>query len=1204
MNTNIRVSKELDFKIHQVANQYQCALLFRCWMKFGILSVGLVLFFTIFLLLTRGAEISYWWPISLFVLFELILFGVTVIWPLRRPISNRQIALYIEEHHPDLENRIVTAVSLSEQPQDENTAWMVEKFFQESEQFTHRFTFAELLNQNLLVKLLLVTGGCFVVSLMIIFAFMNVWMPGLKSVFHEERIVLQPTRNIVEPGDVRVRKGDRQIILFETDRPGKQVSMQWKTADSVWTTEEMQQSTTENAYFHTFDNIQNEIRYQVISGLYQSKKYTITVWEPPHVTSIDVIYHYPEYIGREPKQISNAGDLTVLEGTRIEFEVQVKKPVRQAEIHLDNGETLELEKGRELTWNGTLTPLIDHTYSIHLTDKDGNSNEYVPQYKIEVEQDRPPEIEIDFPRRDYEVTVLEEVPFEFRVEDDFGIDDVSIQYEIAGREPVHISLPLKSPIGKNATGTYMLQLEQLELSPGDLITWSLQASDQKPDRDPYELYSDPYFLEIRPFRKKLQEAMSNAGAQQQQSGNQENQNNEAATQKDIIIATWNLRRDAKQIADQAFETKKNAILEAQKGLQTRFSDPSRMAMGGNQAQSIELLKTMEQIIESLESALLPDPTEQLSEAIRHEQQAHHLIMQMQPDTSQVQQRRSMTQGGSPGGRPEINELDLKRQRNYYEEERQTRQRLQESDESINKIKELAQRQENINDEISKLISELDMKQKEEELKRRLERLQEEEKRNLEKLDELEGDLMAGDLRDSNIRESLQRLQEARERMNRSLENLQNQDLQPARASGSKALTALDTMENDLQQFSREAAAQRMRDLQDKMAELIEKEEQIMDRIEELKKDQDSPSLTLNSNTDEEKQSIIEEKRELKDQVLNLIHDANELSERSERSQELMSQKLGDWLRRTSQKGIVEDIEQENRLPLVQYGIWDRAMEHEETILRKLQEAADDLNEVNDFMIGDDLEGMQIAVNELRNLLEEDRNRLSAAAIGSASGFQEAGERQAETNAGGRESDENQEESRGNQSASENENRGGQSASGNRNQGNQSSSDSEQGTRGGNQRNDNENNGNDITMNAGSGPGEDSGNRFLPGDPRSPRSMERFIESDYREWIDSLRNAERLMPGDRPFRDRLANVREEIEAMRDGYRRNRQPPKYDLFLEQIENPLVQTVREMEEEIQKRLSENEFVLTDDGNVPENYRKQVAEYFKSLAEAEIKR
>lgn len=114
-------------------------------------------------------------------------------------------------------------------------------------------------------------------------------------------------------------------------------------------------------------------------------------------------------------------------------------------------------------------------------------------------------------------------------------------------------------------------------------------------------------------------------------------------------------------------------------------------------------------------------------------------------------------------------------------------------------------------------------------------------------------------------------------------------------------------------------------------------------------------------------------------------------------------------------------------------------------------------------------------------------------------------------------------------------------------------------------------------------------------------MRDFLEEDYREWMDRLRNAETLLPEDSPFREQISDVMENIDQMRRRYKREWLTPQYDLFLEQAGEPLVQTASELALTIEKILKEQEYAILDEGAVPAEYTDRVAEYFQRLAERE---
>ena len=83
------------------------------------------------------------------------------------------------------------------------------------------------------------------------------------------------------------------------------------------------------------------------------------------------------------------------------------------------------------------------------------------------------------------------------------------------------------------------------MEPDQLINWFFWAEDTGPDGQPRRAYSDMFFAEIRPFEQIFRQGDPSQQQQQQQQQQQSpNQQTEELIklQKQIINATWKLRR--------------------------------------------------------------------------------------------------------------------------------------------------------------------------------------------------------------------------------------------------------------------------------------------------------------------------------------------------------------------------------------------------------------------------------------------------------------------------------------------------------------------------------------------------------------------------------------------------------------------------------------------------------------------------------------
>ena len=1186
---------ELRRRILEVARQCRRTRWIRCWVRFGGVTLGLTCLVTALLaLLTPDGPVAPYLLAS-FAVAEAAALWRWVIRPLRKPITMEQVALFIDERHPELENRIVSAVEFSEQENEfekggqstrsetrlGQSPFFVQKFLEETFPIVRSTSFKDLLDSAQVIRLGMSAFSVLAASMVVIALFPHLWVPGLGGVLPASMARLGTLPFTVEPGNVRVRRGDNQMIWVRSDRENRKVTLRWRVGDGAWQGAEMGQSEAPEVRYHEFRNVQNDIRYQVQFGRRRSAEFKLTAWTPPEIESIDLIYHYPDYLQRAAREVPNSGNITALEGTAVDLAVWVNKRLSRATLHLDSGESIELAQSGDGLWAGRLVVDKNDRYHITLTDLEEAPSEYDSVYKITSQRDKSPDIKIDFPRGDSEVTMIDEVPFDFTVTDDFGFAEFGLQYEVAGEEPVRISLNTSSEVLLDAEGHYDISLEELGLEVGDLITWTVWAIDAKPGRNEYERLGDPYFLEIRPFRRFYEEAVSGGGAGQ---GGGQSEEDLSTVQKDIIIATWGLRRDSKYVEEVEFERRRDIIVETQDELAEKVAGDGAMT-SQPKPEMIRLQQAMQQSIKALKRAEHPDSGGALSEATVHQQQAFRLILKLQPNKFEVQQGQNSGGGGGGGSqRPDIQSLEMDRNRNFYEDENLSQEEQEAADEVLSKIKELAQRQQIVNEDMAKLISELQNAVTEEErekIRRQLERLEEEMKENLERLDEVQQTMVEERMNTSQANAAAEALRRARNQMNRSLEQIQSGQLQQARASGSRASDALDDITQSLEQFTRNAAAQKMARILEQMERIEKDQESILDRTKQLEGLQKSPSLDDQDELDEIKENLLADKGQLAEDFVELMAEASDLAERAKASQELMSRELGDWLRETSREGIVEDIME---MQYLQYGIWDAAVSDEEKIARKIADATEELRIVAGNSVEDDLEGMQKALENLDPLLA--MRQEGAEAGQAAEGGEEAG------SAPGREEQPGEDGQGGQGREPGQEGRTGQS--GQSGQEGQNASEASEGQQSGGQ----------SSASDGGSRGQ-PGSRSAAGGNTGPGgwdvNMRDFAERGYRDWIDRLRNAEALLPDNSAYREDFARVRDQVQYFRNYWRQRGLEPQYDLFLEKVAHPFEKAVDELQRDIQRLLSEKEFALADDGEIPEKYKQRVADYFKRLSESE---
>lgn len=965
-----KVPLKLDHAIREVTAQ-----IYRQRMMQGRFFFGCAL-----LVLVLGLGVAVELLVNSFVplVVPFVLFGVAVLgcgyrwlWLPRQKgdISRIDVARFLDTHHPELEDLVLSSVSFGEEGQTQASDWMVLEVLRNARALS-----------GAAVTLSVTTFGW---GRALRKKMVGVWATGLVMsvilVLHwgaigiGDRLFVGAPKALpafdVKPGNVRVRVGDHQLVWVATDLKNASKALRWRNIGGEWQTTSLEPGQGDGVFAFQLRHLLVDTEYQVQIGQLRSALYRISVWTPPEVLAIDLTYRYPNYLKKDDRVVPHAGDIIAPEGTEVQIDVLVNKDLASTKMILESGTEVSLSQVEGNVWRAVINVTENDTYKILLHDLAQEENAKPKDHKIIAQMDDPPDIRIRFPRGDDEATPLEEVSFGFTVKDDYGVLDYGVQYEVAGRDPVRVSLKKESERVDQAESEFLLALEEAQVDPGDFVTWTVWADDGKPGRDAVDLLGDPYFLEIRPFARFYRQAISNGGQQQAQAGGGQGAETD---QKQVIIATWNFRKRAKALSEDEFVQNNETIIEAQKTVQAQAMNEAIVGARGGQLIE-DLDRELTEALTALGEANFADFDGALARALGHEQRAYRYMLQLKPQESEVTQNRNQRGqqgGGQRGGgqQGELDGLELAQRRDFREEASTVQQQLAEAAQARNKIEDLTRRQAAINEDMAKLISEMESmgEAEREEAKRRLKQLEEAQQRTMASLDEVNGEMASGDLDPQQARQAREQLEAAREQMNRSARSMENDELQQARAAGNRALGALRDVQEQLTQLSREAVNERMQKLQADMDSLRAQQQRVMDTVEKQQDNADD-ALALNGRGDAVG-DLLAEKRDMADAFRNMMDEASDLAEKSGDSQTLMSQNLGDWLRETSREGIYEEMVDGERF--LHEGLWESASEHEKGVQEKLDAAAEQLRGVAGDLVRDDLEAMERALQRVRGLANE------------------------------------------------------------------------------------------------------------------------------------------------------------------------------------------------------------------------------------------
>src|SRR5262249_10435521 len=470
-----------------------------------------------------------------------------------------------------------------------------------------------------------------------------------------------------------------------------------------WEKNTMDPQRGSNQFGFLFLDLNEKVRYYAQSGNVRSAEFSITVSDTARVEKIDLTYNFPSYTGLPVRKEEDGGEIAALKETRVDVQAQTSIDAASARILLQDGSAIAMRKIGEKQFSGQIEIKKDSSYKIELTDLDKNAGVGSHEYPITALDDQPPLISFSKPGRDKKVTQLEEVLAEVKANDDFGLNSLKFYYTVNGgkENAVDFYQRSKGEAPKTLSGTHTFFLEEFNLEPGDLVSYYAKASDARTTST-----SDIYFLEVRPFGKEYSQAQMGGGGM---GGAGEAGSVLSTRQKEILAATWRIVRDQKTFKKGEYSENLKLVASQQQKLQQQTKTLSerikRRALTTRDPEFQKLSDNLEKAIESMTPAQQLLSQEKPTDALPPEQTALNYLMRSEAYFRKIQVAFG-NNGGGPGGAAtgaqeleNLFELELDKLKNQYEtqQQRNSMQAGNQLDEALQKLKELARRQQQLNE---------------------------------------------------------------------------------------------------------------------------------------------------------------------------------------------------------------------------------------------------------------------------------------------------------------------------------------------------------------------------------------------------------------------------------------------------------------------------------------------------------------------------
>jgi len=892
--------------------------------------------------------------------------------PLRRQVSDTQVALYLEEHEPVLKSIMLSAVDARRSASPDLSPQLVERLVERALDACARIHYGDRIEERRLRGALARLGGVLLLIIALLAAPPEYMRFGAKALLMPWTSASEysPYRLELRPGSIEIARGSDLLISARIDGfDGDDVLLFTSQDDGkTWQQATMAGGSEPGLYESFLFDLEQPLDYLVDAAGQQSPTYRITLADIPAIDEIGLRYHFPAYTMLPPETTDGSGDITALRGTRVEVLVKPTIEIPGGDLLLDDGQRIPLVRGNGDTWAGEITVEDNAAYRVRLQRASGIAVEASSEYRITALNDKHPSVSILSPGKDSKVSMIEEPLMRIRAQDDQGIASLELVLSINGEDAQVVTLlPEGQGPGsrQQVEAEHIVYLEDLGLQPGDLVSYYVKAGDLAAEQQSRTATSDIFFYQVRPFSTNYRNAEQQGGGAGGGGGGQggQQQGHLSEQQKQFVVATFKMIRDRDQYSEETWRENLALLATAEARIRDRVEAILRR-IGGRTIVQVDqryqvVLEELPQAVEAMIEVEAKLATTEIEAALADAQVALKHLQRADAAFRDINVSLARSRGGGAGNNTGFEDLanlfrlEMDKLRNQYETVQRGQQQQapeQVIDEALQRLRELARRQQQ---EVERRIrrqdqsaaggsddNQLALAAELEEMARQLERLTREQP-------------------NSRLQQSISQMRGAAEAMRQATASGSGSGggINQARQASERLREAQRLLDQGrLQKFSQEVE----RTL--RQAELIEKKQAVIKR--EVAATDDEWSQRLESQL----QQIEARKRGLSEDLAKLESELNQLTTAAREEQPQASQSLKQAIRAARENRLNDRIGRTRTM--VQLGEKGHAIENENRIQQGIGEMREHIESALANVGEADGKGLARSLEQMRSLARE------------------------------------------------------------------------------------------------------------------------------------------------------------------------------------------------------------------------------------------
>ncbi|MGB1123917.1 MAG: hypothetical protein ACPG4Q_01810 [Phycisphaeraceae bacterium] len=421
----------------------------------------------------------------------LVLLGVSLFrawrcgWQHLRPFNAVATALQLEAKHGELKSLLVSAIQLRSQPATTGSTALRDHTCQLAEEAAQGLQpnktvpFKPLQQPGVIVALLI---GVIALFAMINGPFLGA---GVARIFAPWTSLEYPTNTQISlaEDELIIKEGDSAEITAQlTGIIPKQATIYVRTGEGKARAIDLDVVNDSSTY--TIASASRDFTYRIKAGDDRTQWHTVRVIPAPRIEQVALNLAYPDYLDRKNETIE-ALTLTVPEGTDVDWNLKLDRPIQSAKFVRDGEEPIDLNvesDGKTIAFTADVT--ASQGYHFKWVDKDQGYEFTSPRYFLQVAADQAPRVELIRPASNLVAMIGRPMDLAVRVQDDHGIGSTKIAYRVNQLDEKMLDLPNAAQVGQGEQAIDWDYREALaDLQIGDTVSITVEVSDKYPGQE-------------------------------------------------------------------------------------------------------------------------------------------------------------------------------------------------------------------------------------------------------------------------------------------------------------------------------------------------------------------------------------------------------------------------------------------------------------------------------------------------------------------------------------------------------------------------------------------------------------------------------------------------------------------------------------------------------------------------------------------------